>query len=147
VRLRKEETLLKPEVFGELVLRKDEILLELAEVMLRRDDILLGMEDFPDLSELMLLLPVSARFSPLNGLEMVVELTRLRLGEDVPNLKKEEEELVRLRFGDDCLVFQIEEFMRLRAGEDVPDLYPSSGREVRRSSFLCLFCFLRSLCS
>jgi hypothetical protein len=125
VRLKKDETRLRPEKFGELVLRKDEILLECVELVLRKDEILLEPEDFPDLPELMLSLPVSARFRAVKGLETVVELMRLMLGEDVPDLKNEE-------------------LMRLRLGEDVPDLSPSSCREVRRCSVLCL---LRTLLS
>jgi hypothetical protein len=48
VRLRNEETLLRPEVFGELLLRKDESPLELMEWMLRKDEILLWTEDLLD---------------------------------------------------------------------------------------------------
>jgi hypothetical protein len=98
-------------------------------------------------------LPVSARFRPDRGLGMLVELMRLRLGDDVPSLKKElvrlrfgedvpdlnKEELLRLRFCEDPPDPQIEDPMRLRAGVDAPDLSPSSGREGRRSSLLDLF--------
>jgi hypothetical protein len=125
VRLRNEETLLRPEVFGELLLRKDESPLELMEWMLRKDEILLWTEDLLDWFELMLslpALPVSARFRPDRGLGMLVELMRLRLGDDVPSLKKE---LVRLRFGEDVPDLKKEELLWLRfddEDEDVPDL-------------------------